>query len=208
MIWSDVLFRFAGGAKDRYDPKSGVREQIAAALPPGVDLVYWDYYSGEKSHYAERITHHRALGAEPLMASAVWSWPTFWHNRTLTERNAGACVDACREANLKEIVFALWSDDGAFWELDSSFAGLAYAAEKCFGTGTVSEEALARRFRAVCGSDLAIHRVASRINEPLRNAEVMWDDPLLAMYLRKASAGKNPTLRDAEQHYLEIARTL
>jgi len=43
------------------------------------------------------------MGFEPLMGSAVWTWGQFWYNRDWTEANAGACLDACREAGLKEI---------------------------------------------------------------------------------------------------------
>lgn len=208
MIWSDVLFKLAKVSGGHYDKDSRVPAEIAAALPKNLDLVYWDYYSADKKRYLDRIRSHRDLGSEPVMASGVWSWPNFWHHWSNTEKFAGACVDGCREAGLKQMLFTLWSDDGAFWELDSSFAGLTYAAEKCFGDGSVSEEKLARRFRAVCFSDLAVHRTASRINEPLQSCSVMWDDPLLAMYLRKVARGKGPTLRDAEKHYLEVARAL
>lgn len=208
MIWSDVLFKLANVSGNHYDKNSKIPAEIVAALPKNLDLVYWDYYKADKKHYIDRISSHRALGSEPVMASGVWSWPNFWHNWNNTEKFAGPCVDACREAGLKEMLFTLWSDDGAFWELDSSFAGLAYAAEKCFGDGTVAEEKLAKRFRAVCFSDLAVHRTASKINEPLQSCSVMWDDPLLAMYLRKVARGKGPTLRDAEKHYLEVARAL
>ncbi len=208
MIWSDVLFKLAHVSGSHYDTNSRVPAEVAAALPKNLDLVYWDYYKADKQHYLDRIRGHRALGSEPTMTSGVWSWPNFWHNWSNTENFAGPCVDACREAGLKEMLFALWSDDGAFWELDSSFAGLTYAAEKCFGDGTAAEEKLARRFRAVCFSDLAVHRTASRINEPLQSCSVMWDDPLQAMYLRGVARGKGATLRDAEKHYLEVARAL
>jgi len=37
---------------------------------------------------------------------------------------------------------------------------------------------------------------------------VMWDDPLLAMYLRKAAQDNGNTLREAEKHYLDVMRAL
>ena len=208
MIWSDVLFKLANVSGGHYDKNSKIPSEITAALPKNVDLVYWDYYSGDKKHYLDRIASHRALGSEPVMASGVWSWPNFWHNWNNTENFGGACADACREARLKEMLFTLWADDGSFWEIDSSFAGLTYAAEKCFGDGTVSEEKLAKRFRAICFSDLAVHRIASKINEPLQSCRVMWDDPMLAMYLRKVHRGKKVKLLDAEKHYLDVANAL
>lgn len=208
MIWSDVLFRLAGTSGAHYDRESRIPDAVRRALPADVDLAYWDYYSDSPEHYEERIQKHRELGYEPVMASAVWSWPTPWHDWARTERNAGACIQACRSAGLKEMIFALWSDDGGFWDVDSNLAGLAYAAEKCFGDGSVDEEALARRFRAICGADLAVHRVAARINEPLQACSLLWDDPMLAIYLRHAAREGTEALREAAAHYEAVARDL
>ena len=92
-----------------YDQESRIPDAVRRALPADVDLAYWDYYSDSPVHYEERIRKHRELGYEPVMASAVWSWPTPWHDWARTERNAGACIQACRSAGLKETIFALWS---------------------------------------------------------------------------------------------------
>lgn len=208
MIWSDVLFKLASASGAHYAKDSAIPGEVKAALPKKVDLVYWDYYSPDKTHYMERIQAHRQLGHEPVMASGVWTWPNLWHHWQSTERNAGACIEACREAGLKEILFTMWADDGSYGELDSAFAGLAYVADRCFGDGTVREDALAKRFRAVCFSDLAAHRDAARINESLQCCSVLWDDPMMAMYLRHVVKTRNIPLRDAEAHYLGVARAL
>lgn len=208
MIWSDVLFRLAGTSGKHYDQDSRIPDAVRQALPKELDLVYWDYYNDSPAHYQDRIRQHRELGYEPVMASGVWSWPTPWHDGRRTERCGGACVDACRAAGLKEMLFALWCDDGAYWEMDSAFAGLAFVAEKCFGDGTVDADTLARRFRAVCGSDLARHRAAARLNDRLQACSVLWDDPLFAIYLRHAAKGGTQVLREAEAHYRAIVDEL
>ena len=202
-----MLFRLArppASTATRTAASDAVRE----ALPKELDLVYWDYYSDSAAHYRDRIRQHRDLGYEPVMASGVWSWPTPWHDGRRTERCGGACVDACRAAGLKEMLFALWCDDGAYWEMDSAFAGLAFVAEKCFGDGSVNDDVLARRFHAVCGSDLARHRVAARLNDRLQACSVLWDDPLFAIYLRHAAKGGTQVLREAEAHYRAIVDAL
>lgn len=208
MVWSDVLFRLAGSSGVHYDQNSRIPEEIRAALPREVDLAYWDYYNGDPQHYRDRIEAHRALGYEPVMTSGIWSWPTPWHDWRRTEQFGGACVSACREAGLREMTFALWSDDGAYWDVDSSLAGVALMAEQCYGDGTVEDAVLARRFAAVCGSDLAAHRTASRLNDGLQACSVLWDDPLQALYLRHAAKDGVDALREAETHYRKIARTL
>jgi hypothetical protein len=208
LIWSDVLFRLASTSGAHYAQDSRIPDAVREALPKDLDLAYWDYYNEAPAHYQDRIRQHRTLGFEPVMTSAVWSWPTPWHDWRRTERCGGACVDACREAGVKEMIFALWSDDGAYWELDSALAGLTLVAEKCYGDGTVDAAVLARRFRAICGSDLAGHRLASRLNDRLQACSVLWDDPLLAIYLRHVAKTGTQPLRDAETHYREVVREL
>jgi hypothetical protein len=208
MVWSDVLFRLASTTGGHYDPGSRLPHEVRALLPRDLDLVYWDYYSPDPAHYRERIAQHRNLGYEPVMASAVWSWPTPWHNWRATEANGGACVEACREAGLQEMIFALWSDDGGFWDMDSNLAGVALMAERCYGDGTVDDAALARRFAAVCGSNLSLHRAASRLNDSLQACSVLWDDPLQAIYLRYAAKDGTDALREAEAHYRDVAASL
>lgn len=207
IVWSDVLFKLAGGAT-HYDSSSRIPDEIRTALPRNVDLAYWDYYSPDQQHYRDRIEAHRALGYEPVMTSAVWSWPTPWHNWQHTEQFGGACVAACRESGVREMVFSMWSDDGAFWDLDSSLAGVTLMAEHCYGDGSVDEAALAGRFAAVCGSDLAAHRAASRMNDRLQVCGVLWDDPLQATYLRYAARESLDVLRDASGHYRDVADEL
>ena len=207
LVWSDVLFRLAGGT-GHYDQNSRLPDEVRAALPRNVDLAYWDYYSPDPQHYRDRIAAHRALGYEPVMTAGVWSWPTPWHDWRRTEQFGGACVTACRAAGLRELIFALWSDDGAFWDVDSSLAGVALMAEQCYGDGTVDETTLARRFAAVCGSDLAVHRAASRLNDQLQVCSVLWDDPLQAMYLRHVAKDGTDALRQAAEHYREVAGAL
>lgn len=208
MVWSDVLFRLAGGAGAHYSQDSRLPDEVRALLPRDLDLVYWDYYSDDRAHYAERIAAHRALGYEPVMASGIWTWPTPWHDWRRTEQFGGACVAACREAGLRELIFALWSDDGGYWDVDSALAGVALMGELCHGDGAPDERALAARFKAVCGSDLAAHRAASRINDALQACSVLWDDPLQAIYLRHAAREGTEALRQAEAHYGETAAAL
>lgn len=207
MVWSDVLFRLAGGSS-HYDQDSRLPEKARAALPADLDLVYWDYYSPDPKHYADRIAAHRALGYEPVMASGIWSWPTPWHDWRRTQEFGGACVKACREAGLEELMFALWSDDGGYWDVDSALAGVALMAELCHGEGELDEAALARRFAAVCGSDLDAHRLASGINDRLQACSVLWDDPLQAIYLRHVAREGTDALRQAQAHYAQIAQGL
>lgn len=211
MIWSDMYFRLGSKRMNYYDEKSVIPRDVVAKIPKGVRLVYWDYYHDSPEFYLEWIRRHRLLGSEPLMGSGVWTWSKLWHDRRLTETNAGACIDASRRSGLKEIFFTLWGDDGAYCDFDSALAGLAFAAEKAFSP-RFSEAALSARFRAVCRSNYAAHKLASGLEsvdaQTASPAPMLWDDPLLSVVLSARRVADPRKLLKIERHYARLARSL
>jgi hypothetical protein len=186
MIWSDMFFVLGSRTGDCFDPQPEVPPDLVGAIPRELQLVYWDYYHPGKDFYLNRIAQHRQLGFEPVMASGIWTWKQLWYNRRETEANAGACIDACRAANLGEVFFTLWGDDGAYCDFDSALAGLAFAAERAFAPDAAGLE---QRFRAVCGASYQAVVKAAELTGPIRTAGVLWDDPLLGMFHHEGIAG-------------------
>ncbi|MEW6751107.1 MAG: family 20 glycosylhydrolase [Candidatus Latescibacterota bacterium] len=207
MIWSDMYFRLGSRTGDYYDRDSVIPPDVVEKIPPGVQLVYWDYYHPDESFYLDWIERHRLLGSEPVMGSGVWTWGKFWHDRFLTEANAGACLQACRQAGLREVFFALWGDDGAYCDFDSAFGGLGWAAEKAYA-GTVDAARLAGRFQAVFAADYRAVELACGLNRILEPAPVLWDDPLLAQYLQHVRARDPEALSRARAEYESLAAAL
>jgi hypothetical protein len=198
MMWSDMFFALGSKTGDCYDPRSEVPPDLVAAIPRDLQLVYWDYYHREKDFYLNRIAHHRQMGFEPVMTSGIWTWHQLWYNRRETETNAGACIDACRAADLGEVFFALWGDDGAYCDFDSALAGLAFAAERAYAPDSAW---LAPRFKAVCGASYEAVVTAAELTGPIRTAGVLWDDPLLGMFHHAGLAGSG-------HEWPELARNL
>lgn len=195
MIWSDMYYRIATEYGDYYDPNIQLRSEVKAAIPPEVDLVYWDYYHDDPDFYHQMIKSHQELnGRLPIMGSGVWTWGNvFWYNRDNTERNGRASVVACREAGVKDFFLTMWGDDGAYCEYDSSLAGIAYLSELAWtGADTLDERAetqLAARFQAAVGADY--HQVIALSNPTaphFTEATLIWDDPLLGKFRRSMTA--------------------
>ena len=207
MIWSDMYFRLGSKTGDYYDRDARIPGDVARKIPREVQLVYWDYHHSEKEFYLDWIARHRAMGFEPVMGSGVWTWSKVWYDRALTEANAGACVDACREVNLREMFFTLWGDDGAYCDFDSAFAGLAFVAEKAFAEEVVPE-ALAARYGAVCDGDYDANILAAELRGVLNPAAVLWDDPLLGIYLQHERSQQDDALAKAEERYQALATEL
>jgi len=154
-------------------------------------MVYWDYYGLEEEHYRYWLNRHTELGLPVTVASSIWTWMAPWYDRGFTEATISPCLAACRKAGVRDVVFTLWGDDGAYCEWDSALAGIAYAAELGW-----SGNHLEARFEAACGMPYA-HAVLPCGMEVARPGAgipldqngylsdgigpVLWDDPLLGI---------------------------
>jgi len=186
MIWSDMYFRLGSKTNDYYDRDAVIPDSVKEKIPEGVELVYWDYYHAEEEFYTDWIERHRALGREPLMASGIWTWSRFWYDHHITSKTVTACVQACRKAGLKELVFTMWGDGGSMCEFDSAFAGLAFAADLAFG-GKGDASDIRPLLEAVCGSDYDALLLGTCLVLPYRenrgdegapsSAAILCDDP-------------------------------
>jgi len=187
MIWSDMYFKMGSPKHEYYDRDSVIPDEVKAKVPKSVDLVYWDYCSTDEAFYSEWIKRHRDLGGEPIMASGIWTWARFWYDHTKTVAAVDPCVNACRKAGLREILFTLWGDGTSYCEFDSAFPGIAYAADRCYG-GCAETEDLARFLSAVHAGDYSQMLLGTGLEvvvDPeipaVSASTIMWDDPLLGI---------------------------
>lgn len=216
MMWSDMFFKFGGRMDTDYDADSVIPAEVRDAMPSDLDLVYWDYSGDTEQHYARLIERHRALGREPIVASGVWTWLRVWYGRSETEAFVPPCIAACRNAGVKELFFTMWADDGGYCEFDSSLAGLAYAAAAVYDE---PEEAMKRRYRAICGIGYDETMLGAELeyrSPDVRNmwsadamaAAALWDDPLLGMHFLGAAARHPGHWERAAEHYRGLAERL
>jgi hexosaminidase len=209
MIWSDMYFSLGSPSRGYYDKNCHIPDSVRKRIPKKVQLVYWDYYHEQSAFYADYVRKHRALGFDPLMASGVWTWSKFWHDRRKTEAAAGACIDGCVREKVKEILFTMWGDSGAYCDFDSALAGLTFVAEKSFSKSGIDDESLKKRFAGICKSDYAAHMRASDISHaPISADRIAWDDPLVQQTLTDTIAEKRANPEAAVRHFAGIAKDL
>ncbi len=214
MIWSDMYFKMGSPTHTYCDPKTVIPESIKTAIPEGVDLVYWDYYTEDEAFYAEWIRRHRDLKGEPMMASGIMTWARFWYDHAKTVRGVTPCVRACQKQNVKELLFTLWGDGGGSCEFDSAWTGLTWAADLAFG-GDGAPEQVSPMFTAVCNGDYATQLIPGKLQAWLENprlevktSTMLWDDPLLGIgwteYLVTEPTCWERTLKHLEALYAEL----
>jgi hexosaminidase len=202
-IFSDMFFRIGSPKGQYYDKDSSIPDSVKHAIPAEAELVYWDYEHSDQAFYEEWIDRHIDLKGEPIVATACWSYLRFWYDPGMTLPKLHACMKACQSREIKDVYITLWGDDGAYCDMDSNLAGLAYATELAFGDGNVDEASVSRRFRNICGGDYALHLRAGDIchaGVPLTETgdgegdmdglsyfgaynppAILWDDPLLGI---------------------------
>ena len=217
MIWSDMYFRLGSATNNYYDPESVIPEDAVAAVPAGVELVYWDYYHRDADFYREWIDRHRQMGKEPIMAGGVWTWNRLWAALPFSFVTTEACMTACREKGLQEVFVTLWGDDGGECDVFSALPGLQYFAELVYA-GKVDPQLLRANFRGSCNADFDdwvkaaeldavpgwIDHVTEQTWHSAGNASkwLLWQDPLLGL-MEPHTAHDQLT-----RHYTELAATL
>lgn len=205
VMWSDMWFRAGSKKHDYYDLEAEIPESIARKIPDNVRLCYWDYYHADPAFYESMIARHRAMHGEPLVASGVWTWGTFWYNHRYTRAAAGACVDACRKAGVRDLLFTMWGDDGGFCDFESAFAGLAWAAERAYA-GAADPKVLEKRYAALFGG--ASWKAATALGEWTdgETAEMLWDDPIMNLRagIRRIEADWNVAVTDTGAKHRDL----
>lgn len=208
MIWSDMYFAMGSPTHNYYDPQGVIPADVVAAIPKDVQLVYWDYFHNDPAFYRDWIGRHRAMGFEPVVASALWTWGQLWYDSKDTEANAGACLDACRSEGVKEVFFCMWGDDGAYCDFDSAWAGLTWAAERMFTETQPDMTRLAARFQAVCGGDYPLVQRAGDLTHH-SSTWLLWDDPILGLFANEGLPPEtNPPWLEIRDHFARLANEL
>jgi len=205
MIWSDMYFRMGSTTRGYYDPDADIPPDVVEQIPSEARLVYWDYYHERPEEYVAMIRKHQEISGEPVMASGVWTWGrNLWYDPTRSEPKAGACIDACREVGLKELLFTMWGDDGAYCEFDSALAGLAWCAEKAYAGERFETDRLGRRFAAICGADYDTVIEMGKMSEVAHPAAVLWDDPLLGIYYKSCKFDNEAFWEEQARRYSDL----
>lgn len=119
IIWDDMFF--SGYSKAKCEKFK---------IPDDIDLMYWDYYNNNVSHYEENFNIRSSITDKPIMfAGGSWVWIGFasHHGKTLAATNAS--LTACKNKGVKEVLVTAWGDDGMECPLSALLFGCALFAE-------------------------------------------------------------------------------
>ncbi|WP_449537908.1 family 20 glycosylhydrolase [Ferdinandcohnia sp. Marseille-Q9671] len=211
MIWSDMYFRLASQNGNYYDFDSAVLEEVKQSIP-NVQMVYWDYYHSEESHYEEMLNTHKQIVPDPLFAGGLWTWNGISPNYARAFRNTEAALKACRKTGVKEVFATMWGDNGAETPIQTALPGLQLFAEYTYHQ-EVSKEHLEERFTSCTGYKLNDFLLLNQLDEIPGVMEdnlyssnpskfLLWQDVLVGLF------DENIKGLPVAEHYLGIADEL
>lgn len=119
IIWDDMFF-------------SGYSRANAEnfKIPDGIDLMYWDYYNNNVSHYENNFNIRNSITDKKIMfAGGSWIWIGYasHHGKTIVATNAA--LTACKNKGVEEVLVTAWADDGMECPISSILFGCALFAE-------------------------------------------------------------------------------
>ena len=150
MVWSDMFFR-PWNDGEYFIPKCDIPKEVVASLPQNVIPVYWDYYQSKESNYADMLENHRQLSNETWFAGGSWCWLGFIPFNRFTLTSLITALNACKNHQVKDIIFTMWGDDGAECSHFSQLPSLFYLAE--YAKGNTDEAKIKEKFKRFCGID-------------------------------------------------------
>lgn len=143
MMWSDMFIRLHNGG-EYYGKEIQIPEETIAKVPEGIELIYWDYYSRDKSHYDQMFQSHMSFRNPIVFAGGLWTWTGYAPNLRFTWDTTKAAMESAIEHGIDNIIFTLWGDHGK----DCSFYAalpMIYAAAQ-MAKGNFNQDDIAEGF--------------------------------------------------------------
>ena len=114
-MWGDMFFHLANaGGYHNFGSSipDDVAKEISAKIPDNVTLVYWDYYSKDKTRYDNRMRDFQKLDPDTAFAGGFWTWVGATPKNAYSLDVSRAAVESCKEQGVKDVFFTMWGDCG------------------------------------------------------------------------------------------------
>ena len=131
LIWSDMFFKLATGGE--YYKAAEIRDEIRRQIPENVQLVYWDYYSTDKTHYDQMLCAHQRVKPGTWFAGGIWTWAGFAPHNGYSMKAVKAAVESCTEQGIQDVILTMWGDWGGECSKFSLLPAVFYASEVAKG---------------------------------------------------------------------------
>jgi len=111
MMWCDMFFSAKTKNGSYRDPEVVFDENDRKAVPDGMSLVYWDYYSFDVESYELFLNKIRYLSDDVIFAGCARNVRTFGCHYQKGKLTTNAALTACKKQGVKEFMATVWGDD-------------------------------------------------------------------------------------------------
>ncbi len=210
IMWSDMFFRLANGGE--YYDWSNITDEVRAAKPEGVDLVFWDYYHNDKETYDGMLDAHKTFSGETWFAGGVWTWMGFTPFNAFSVEAMSKAVVSCQERDIDNIFMTMWGDDGRECSFYSVLPAL-YLIKRAHD-GVTDKEALRAEFYELTGESLDAMMALDLANMMVGNTSstsniaktMLYSDPLFGFIDVTVKGGAAPECRKNAETLREYAK--
>ncbi|MBQ2986763.1 MAG: beta-N-acetylhexosaminidase [Tyzzerella sp.] len=187
MMWSDMFIRLHNGG-EYYGENVRIPQETIWQVPEGVELIYWDYYSKEKSHYDHMLTTHADFRNPIGFAGGLQTWTGYAPNLQFALETTEAAMRSIEEHPVNTIFFTLWGDNGKDCSYYSALPVMFAAAQMARGNFNRSD--IKKRFEEKYGysfdefMNLELPNITkeepSHFHNPCKY--LLYNDPFIGIY--------------------------
>ena len=153
MMWSDMFFRLANEG-EYYVKNTNISQELIAALPEEISLIYWDYFTESTEGYAAMLESHLQFKRPVIFATNAWKCHGFTPGNLYSIYVGKLAAEACKLNGIEQVLVTTWGDNGAEASFFSILPTLAFWAETCYSE-KFDETVLASRFKLWTKGDYA-----------------------------------------------------
>ncbi len=112
MMWSDMFFRLACEGDYYGDINPELAKKAKEKMPKNIKLVYWDYYSYDRKHYARMFRQHKEICPDIIFANGSWTWNGFvpGFDKAMSTLKPG--MEEAANQGVRDVLVTTWGDDG------------------------------------------------------------------------------------------------
>lgn len=205
LIWSDMFFRIASKTESYYDPNIEFSDELLNKIPENVGLVYWDYYNSDLNLVNKMLASHKKMGRKVIMASGTWTWVKFTYDKTQSDKTANTHIKASEEQGVDEFILTQWMDDGAYADHETSLLGVYEIGLNALTKSKPNKDVYYNITHELYEDAL----MKAKLNDVTINPQgLMWDDPLLGIYVNNYVGNDYKKLKDHIKEYEELSKKL
>lgn len=148
MMWSDMFIRMHNNQR-YYGENIKIPQETIDSVPEGIQLIYWDYYSKEKSRYDNMLRTHLEFNNPIAFAGGLWTWIGFTPSLRFSLDATEAAMRSVTEHAIDTVFFTMWGDDGKECSFFNMLPALFAASQ--MANGNFDREDIAKKFEKKYG---------------------------------------------------------